>query len=407
MNWIDEGLDYLRHFFKRKLIGYTKNQYMIIMMVLSLFLPYTIGLTILVLGLIYLLITKQLKDALTTPLIKNYAFLFSIYSLLVSLFHKNLLGAGQSLGMIVVVLFTAFYRKNVNDRLFTFIIDLCCLLSIACFLYGLLEYAHIVDRLGYEFSDFEIFDAPKDRVNSTFFNANYYAQIIQFIILMCVYKILNTRKWHRIVYYAATIFCNLFALYLTGCRTAWLSFVFTIPFMFYVNNYKKTFYCIVSAMAIVGCALLIKPDLFPRFDSILSSFATRVKIWSTGIEGIKENPIFGLGPGGYKLIYKQFAGHPTNHSHNIFIELVLSFGIVGVLIACRFVVPIVKETISIIKNKIDMKLAGLIICFIITVFTHNFFNYSIFWSQTGILFIIVLNSTVIYKEENKTVEMSS
>lgn len=407
MDLINKGFAYSKNFLNRKLVGYTKNQYIIIMMVLSLFLPYIPGLIILVLGLIYLLITKQLKEAMNTPLFKNYAFVFSIYSLLVSLFHENLLGAGQSLGMVVVVFFTAFYRKNVNERLFTFIIDLCCLLSIGCFVYGLFEYAQIVERLGYNFFDFIIFDAPKDRVEATFFNANYYAQIIQFIILMCVYKILNTKKWHRIVYYASTIFCNLFALYLTGCRTAWLSFVITIPFMFYVNNYKKTFYCIVGVMGIAMLALLIKPDLFPRFDSILSSFATRVKIWSTGIEGIKDNPLFGLGPGGYKLIFEQYGGHPTNHSHNIFIEVVLSFGIIGLLIASKFVVPVIKETIDIIKNKIDMKLAGLIICFIITVFIHNFFNYSIFWSQTGLLFIIVLNSTVIYKEENQSIEVSS
>lgn len=78
--------------------------------------------------------------------------------------------------------------------------------------------------------------------------------------------------------------------------------------------------------------------------------------------------------------------------------MILSFGIIGFLIAFNFVIPTIKEIIQLIKNKIDMKLAGLIICFIISVFSHNFFNYSIFWTQTGILFVFVLNSTIIYNK---------
>lgn len=312
-----------------------------------------------------------------------------------------MLGMGQSLGLIIIVIINRFYRYNLNERLFTFIIDLCCFLSIFCFLYGLIEYVQIINRLGYSFFDFKIFDSPKNRVNSTFYNANYYAQIIQFVILMCVYKILNNKKLHRIFYYAFTILCNLLALYLTGCRTAWISFVITIPLMFYVNNYKKTVYLIASSIIILLGIIVINPELFPRFDSILSSFETRIDIWMTGIKGIKDNPIFGLGPGEYKLIYEQFGGHPTNHSHNIFIEVILSFGIIGFLIALNFVIPTIKEIIQLIKNKIDMKLAGLIICFIITVFFHNFFNYSIFWTQIGILFVFVLNSTIIYNKKLK------
>ena len=63
---------------------------------------------------------------------------FCLYSFLVSLFHDNMLGMGQSLGLIIIVIINRFYRYNLNERLFTFIIDLCCFLSIFCFLYGLL-----------------------------------------------------------------------------------------------------------------------------------------------------------------------------------------------------------------------------------------------------------------------------
>ncbi|MGN1343037.1 MAG: O-antigen ligase family protein [Traorella sp.] len=407
MEYLQSFINFFKAFCRRKLTGYSRNQYLIMFVVLTMFLPYYFGLIAIGCVIVYLIFTKQLKKVICNTPKSVYAIIFCIYSFGVSLYHHNELGMIQSIGLLMIALFIMFYRNNVNDRLFTFIIDTCCLLSICCCIWGLLEYASIVERLGHSFEDFIIDDAPKNRVNSTFFNANYYAQMIQFLILMCIYKILNTRKIHRIVFYTTTIICNLIALYLTGCRTAWLSFLITVPLMFYVNDQKKICYALLTLILLTGIVVLINPDLFPRFDTIFSSFSIRLKIWKTGLLGIQDNFLFGLGPGGYKLIYPKYNGHPTAHSHSIYIEPMLSFGLIGLILAFVFMYPVFKEIYVLFKNKINRKLTGLAICFIITVLIHNIFNYSIFWSQTGVIFLLVINAGSMYFRKNDSLQVDN
>ena len=383
--------DYFKSFYERKIIGYSTNQYFIIFVVCSMFLPYYIGFIAMGIVCIYLITTKQLKNIIQKTPKGSMVIVFSIYTTCVSFYHGNNIGMIQGVGLLFIGMFIMFYRENVDERLFTCIIDICCLASICCFMWGILEYLSIIDRLGQDFSDLIVENSPKNRVNSTFYNANFYAQVIQFFVLMCIYKILNTKKKHRIIFYTITILCNLFALYLTGCRTGWLSFLITIPFMFYVNNWKKTSYSMIGIIVLELIILLLNPTLFPRFETILSSFMTRVNIWKTAILGIKENFLFGLGIGGYILIYNKFGGHPANHSHSIYLDPFLTFGIVGVILSLTFIIPIFKEILMVYKKKIDMKLVGLIICFVITILVHGIFNVSIMWSQSAVIFLLILN----------------
>ena len=123
------------------------------------------------------------------------------------------------------------------------------------------EYMRIVHRLNYDFMMLVIEDSPKNRVNSTFFNANYYAMMIEFLVLICVYKMMQVKTKRRIIFYIVTILANLFALYLTGCRTAWVPFVVTIPFMFLMNKRFGYFTATMSAIGTGGIAILLKPEV--------------------------------------------------------------------------------------------------------------------------------------------------
>mgnify|MGYP006971982349 FL=1 len=142
----------------------------------------------------------------------------------------------------------------------------------------MLEYCRIIDRLNYDFLQFKVEESPKYRINSTFFNANYYSMMIEFIVLICVYKMMQVKQKRRIFFYIITIVCNLFALYLSGSRTAWIPFVVTIPFMFLIN--KRFGYFSAAMGAIGGCGLmvLIEPSLLQRAN-ILADFMKRGKIW--------------------------------------------------------------------------------------------------------------------------------
>lgn len=394
-------MESVRSFCERKLLGYTANQYIIMFVTFTIFLPYYFSLAAMVGVTIYLVCTRQLKDVFVSTPKSVWAIIFCLYSFAVSCYYNNYMGMGQSLGLFFIVIFILFYRKNLNPRLFTFIVDMCCLASICCFIWGFMEYASIVERLGYSFNELVIENAPEDRINSTFKNANHYAMMIEFLVLMCIYKILYAKSLHRVVFYTVTILCNLFALYLTGSRAGWVSFLITIPLIFYINHRKKTSYALCLLILSGVLVAMMNPHLIPRAYNIVEYFFGRIDIWITALKGIQESFVFGMGPSAYYLIYEKFNGPMTYHSHNVYIDPILSFGLVGMCLFFYFAWPVVREIYELYKKKVNVELVGLIVCFVITVLVHGLFDYTIFWIQTGTLFLLVFNGSCMYSKIEK------
>lgn len=392
-------MESFQSFYDRKLTGYTLDQYIIMFVVFSLFLPYYFPMIAMIAAVIYAIYRGKIQTAFKNNKRNWWLIIFFGIIFTTSLIYKNITGIVGSIGILFILLFIMFYRDVVTKRLFTFIVDTCCIASILCFIWGLLEYNHIVYRLGYPFMDLIVEDAPKNRINSTFFNANFYAMMIQFMVLMCTYKILYATTPRRIIFYSVTIFCNLFALYLTGCRSGWLSFAFTLPLMFLINKRYKVFFMICGFGISLGVFLIFNPTIIPRFDNIVKYFFGRTDIWSTAIQGIKDKPFFGMGPGTYLLIFEKFAGKKAAHAHSIYLDPILSFGLVGVSAFLMYLWTNIKEIISMIKKRIDLPLLGLIICFVITIYVHGIFDYTVYWIQTGTLFFIVFGASILDKKE--------
>ncbi|MBN1214621.1 MAG: O-antigen ligase family protein [Candidatus Lokiarchaeota archaeon] len=62
-----------------------------------------------------------------------------------------------------------------------------------------------------------------------------------------------------------------------------------------------------------------------------SSFSARSEILNESLELIKENPIFGIGFGGFRGTETEATRYWTKYPHNIFIELYVEFGIFSIL----------------------------------------------------------------------------
>lgn len=388
-------MESFQSFYDRKLRGYTLDQYIVMFVVSTLFLPYYFSMMAMIGTVIYACYTGKIKRIFKEN--KNNWWLIVFFGMIftTSIVYKNVFGVFGSIGLLVIMLFVLFYRSVASKRLFTFIVDMCCIASILCFLWGLLEYNHIVYRLGYPFMEFIVENAPENRINSTFFNANFYAMMIQFLVLMCTYKILYSKTPRRIIFYSVTILCNLFALYLTGCRSGWLSFCFTLPLMFLINKRYRIFILICLAGLMAGIYILFNPTVIPRFDNIVEYFFDRTDIWITAMKGIQESPIFGKGPSTYFLIYEKFGGPKTQHAHSVYLDPILSFGFAGLSAFVLFLWTNIKEVGRMLKYRVDLPLLSVLICFVITVYVHGIFDYTIYWIQTGTLFFIVFGSSVL------------
>ena len=125
---------------------------------------------------------------------------------------------------------------------------------------------------------------------------------------------------------------------------------------------------------------------------------TRQNIWEVAIANIKTHPLFGEGPMTYMHIYPLYNGHPTEHAHSIYLDPLLCFGVVGIAVILPYIISNIKKLYHLWKLDLNKNLVALIVAFTVMIFVHGTMDYTIFFVQTGFLFLIVASSFDIYKE---------
>lgn len=376
---------------------FSKEQLMIILTALSLSTPFYICVPFLLLETLYLLYTKKIINAFKTTPKSKYLIIFMILTLVISLIYRNWIGVGCVVLIFIFISLMLYYRKYINEEVFELILDMLIALSILWAIYGLYEQLQILNRLGYDHFTLKVFSRRENRLNSVFFNANYYAMMIEFIIMMIGYKIFGTKELKKQVYYFITACINFFLLYMTGCRTAFIATAVAMLVFLIIN--KNYWICCLIGMAciVIGIFFIIHPEQFPRIEKLVDNFTVRTKIWHTAIEGIKAHPLFGQGPMTYMMIFKQYAGHNTQHAHSIYLDPILSFGVIGVTTLIPYILDNCKRLFKVYKQKINLRYVALVISCIVVILLHGTLDYTIFWVHTGMLFLMIASSFEMFK----------
>jgi O-antigen ligase len=209
-------------------------------------------------------------------------------------------------------------------RLFEIITDNICYLSILSFIVGVADYL-----IRYNPAN------PEHRTASTFFNANYYAFIIEFVILICLYKLTKyPYKWRSYLFIA---FLNFAGILFCKTRSAIVAiFIGALFFFIFTKQYKPVAACL-GLVLIIGAGIIVSPEVFiPRFDSLIFSFTTRFEIWATAFRGLSYRPIFGQGLWAYIKIVEIKGGAAAMHAHSLWFDIFLSFGFVGTSFVCYY-----------------------------------------------------------------------
>ena len=58
-----------------------------------------------------------------------------------------------------------------------------------------------------------------------------------------------------------------------------------------------------------------------------------------------------------------------------------------------------KEAVKLFTQKIDVPLFGLMVGFLVTVLLHGMLDYTVYWIQTGILFLMVMSASSMYFQD--------
>lgn len=369
-----------------------------------MFLPFYITLIIHAIELIILLKRGELVEAYKNTKASYFILFFCALLAIVSLFYQNYLGILVTVGILMLGSFAVYYRQHISAESFEFFMDTTLILSLVAALVAIIQYFIILHRFNIDGFELIIFNTPKNRVDSFYFNANYYAMMIEFWVGIAFYKILRlTQEEHvnfkKIGGYCIIILINLFTLVLSGCRTAWPAMLAGLAIMLLFAHFYKLFGLIVAGGMASAGFLFTHKSYIPRASNITKYLGVRQKIWRAALASIKDHPLFGEGPLTYMHIWKQYNGHNTQHAHNIFLDPPLSFGIVGILLILPYFISCIKRTYITYKLHKNDTLVALIIGLIVMTYIHGLLDYTIFFIQTSFTLFMVISSFDIYREE--------
>tara|TARA_B100000886_G_scaffold310180_1_gene244807 strand:+ start:345 stop:1658 length:1314 start_codon:yes stop_codon:yes gene_type:complete len=139
-----------------------------------------------------------------------------------------------------------------------------------------------------------------------------------------------------------------FAAFLTYSRNTWLGLLITLPIMLgrkSLRTFLALFTIFLSTLFFIFSNLFAGKvqDIFKSFfpERLLLEFAsegykgldvTRLEIFSSAINLIKSNPFVGIGAASFTEIYQLETTYWKGHSHNLLIELALSYGLITSII---------------------------------------------------------------------------
>lgn len=122
-------------------------------------------------------------------------------------------------------------------------------------------------------------------------------------------------------------------------RSGWLGLVAAIGLYTLIAADAKIRKFILGAALILSLIVIFTPNLRYRFLLPFygeKSAVSRLSLWQTGVKGIKESPIFGLGLKGFATKWDSLNTDPNleekhNLPHNLFLNLWVETGLLGLL----------------------------------------------------------------------------
>ena len=375
-----------------KLKSLSKQEGLLLGVILSIFLPFYLFVIIFISYLLWLVYTGEMKGILKRLSQHPILLFFIAYSTAISLLAQNVMGVVSSVAMFLFAIFFYYYQAQLTPKFFRLTIEGVLASSVLAAVFAALEHFQIVKKFDYTFLSPRMQVWHQNRAEVAFFNPNYYGIICCFCIMIGFYLISTTKlRWLRIFSMIA-IFANLFGLNFTQNRTAFPAIIFgAIIYLFTTIKNWRAFWLSIGVFG-VGLAFLFSSDLGVRMGTLDSSMEERVSIWNAGMALFKQNPFWGEGPLTYMHSFPRIGAPYHEHAHSIYIDTILSYGVVGtVLLGIASATP-VRMLIDMSQVPSKRPILGLYLSFLTVVAVHGIFDLALFWIRSSFIFLLVMCS---------------
>ena len=295
-----------------------------------------------------------------------------------------------------------------NEKQFKFILYIFSIAAVITAFYGLYQYM-FGDLYSQAWLDKEMFEDIKMRVYSTFENPNVYGEYLILAIPIIAGLLWTEKGIFKKLFWLGSLGVTMLALALTFSRGCWLGIILAIGLLAIMIDRR---FILLGIVALLFLPFVLPESIINRFLSIGnmgdSSTSYRVYIWMGTLAMLADYWFSGTGLGitSFNTIYPIYSYNNISapHSHNLYLQLVVEFGIVGLIIFLGMLYNFYKEMIiSICKKKnilTSSLIAGVSGFMLQSMFDHTWYNYRvvlIFW----IIIAFGLVSTKVSKSDEK------
>ncbi|EGR4184464.1 O-antigen ligase family protein [Vibrio cholerae] len=187
-----------------------------------------------------------------------------------------------------------------------------------------------------------------------------YALYVSFLVLSCVYLLLNSQSKTLKLLVSIGGLLSLSAIIMTDVRGVILFLPVAIIYLVITTIKPIWKYYIASILSIILLSgvfyTIFQPEINARIvqtqneialikqGNLTSSIGIRLDLWMHGVDIIAQNPLFGVGDSGLQDSISQMTNPGAAiqpHLHNQYLDLLARYGIVGTLVIFLFCLALV------------------------------------------------------------------
>ncbi|MCB2290192.1 O-antigen ligase family protein [Clostridium sp. CS001] len=265
--------------------------------------------------------------------------------------------------------------------------------SLLAAIFGIIEkiiYVYFNYNIWSRFLEITSQPVINDRIYSTFGNPNVAGNWFAIMIILSLYFCSTKSRTTKLFYQISTLFFVV-ALYLTGSRGAFIGLLFGLFIYYLLKGNKKDIWLFIIIFTLTALVTFMPSQILENVigHNLDGSFTSRFGIWNGCLKMIKLKPITGWGLMGITdhgaYFMKDFYYETLYHGHNIWITIMTSLGVIGMLIYAYIKINLFRDlkTLYLQNCRLVPMLAG--IQFVII--GHGLVDFTMIAPQTGLLFI--------------------
>ena len=362
---------------------------------------------------------------------KSYlSFVFIFYMLILADINNNVMGMIAEGFMLLILIYMSNLRPFITKGIFETLMFIIGGGSIFSLYYCTIDFYTTSTYKLYEFFMKYIHIpytyitqiAEGIRSASTYVDPNFYGHISAFIALISIYYILSSlkslfhKKWlylFKLSFYTLILVVNIYALYLTQSRSAFIALLVGTAVLILVFDARLFIGLSIPLVLFISLRYDDFLGLFPRLSTAGLDLDYRLSLYKAAFEEILKNPFIGKGFYTYPLVYENYTTGYQLHTHNLFLELWLDSGLVGLSLIAGYYLSYIKRPIKVWYRK-RKEVMPLVLGVIALEVVNGLTDAVLIFPQSFILLSIVLLSlelndktdpqSVINKDKNNPLE---